>query len=1226
MKNEKDAKPDNPAELSAEDLLRFLAAIPEIWQERESLSSAAAASPEICPGPEWHLHLALDELEAEKAEELKAHSVACPACGERLSMSRMALEGNPSIEETAAIAELAAARPEWQRRMARDLAATPRRGRPILPFRLIPGPRWLAAGAAAALAILAGGLLWQRQLATPERQLARAYEESRTLELRVPDASFTAYRPGGHARGGAGDAEPAPLLDARAKLARELERSPKDGHWLELRARADVLEQRYDSAIELLERLMVDGPVTAELLTDTASAYYQRGLATGSQVDRSTALDELARADKLAPTDPVVLFNEAIVMEDRGQMMNAVEVWNRYITVERDAKWREEGKRKLAALEQTLNRLRTHASRVRRMLATPAAMDALAGNAKTLAALDEELSEYELDRLILAAFPEQEAAKPGSQSSSERARGSPCPASCVSSRGLLQAIGKSLEIEHRDFWLADLLPIQMDALTPAAAASYARGLRLLGQAMRNDVSDLPAEGARLASQAEASFREVQPSGPNREKLRAAVHVGQRRAAVESMFALQLQANFDACRTLGQRLRAEPQAEWDDARYPWIAGQERVTEKVCDDTPQTRGAGRALAAAALDTALSKRYRLLTARVRLRFANEASVAGDEETAEAYILGSLEDLYSGDSPAARVFPAIGTMGLVESQSNRSRAGESYLRETLRWAELGGFHGPAAQTRTILAEAQIKDGDWIGAEEQLRIAYAEGSPSSLGAPEGANFGAGEENLASAMLERGDLLSAAGYLDRAKNSLAHSSDIFLSRVDAVNRAQLALALGRADQSASLLESAIRLSEGSDVRRADRVDWAELGEQDHDAYAELAASWLAQGRPAESVLALWERFRLRSRGIPIAQCQGGALDCELPRLEAERRRLGGSILIGQILLLDRVLMYRMDSNGVRWSAKRIPRQTTLEAAQALELAVSSPRTSTETAARLGAGLASELLPELPPALPDNSSLLLEPDPNLANLCWPVLPAKIGPLGIAYPLAELRSILAPAAGRGGLLAASDRALVVGASFAGEGEPPLPEAMSEATHVDELLHAKQILLGERATAARVGAHLGSATIFHFAGHALQTRDGTELLLAAESPSDKTPWVDGKFLRQHPPRACRLAVLSACSTGTRQVAWSHPLENMVEAFASLGVPEVVATRWQIDSQASVPLIDAFYGGLANGDTPAMAMTSARRVQFGSSNYRNPYYWGAYYVTGREIDRPTGELHARR
>jgi CHAT domain-containing protein len=501
------------------------------------------------------------------------------------------------------------------------------------------------------------------------------------------------------------------------------------------------------------------------------------------------------------------------------------------------------------------------------------------------------------------------------------------------------------------------------------------------------------------------------------------------------------------------------------------------------------------------------------------------------------------------------------------------------------------------------------------------------LGKPEGANFAQAEEVLASATLESGDLSSAARYLNEAAKPMAVTSDIYLRKIDAINRGQLELALGQPNRSAGVLESAIRLSEGSDVRRSDRATSAEFGGQDRDAYAELAASWLAQGRSPESVLALWERFRLRSRGLPITQCRDEALDCELPRLLAEQRKLGGSVVIGQIVLLDRVLVFRMDSGSVHWKEKLIPRQRLLDAAQRLEQSISSPYTSAETAAKLGAGLAEALLPGLPSTLSGHDALLLEPDPQLGNLSWPVLPTAAGPLGLAYPLAEMRSVLAPELERGATAADfGARALVVGASVATEGEPPLPEAMSEATDVGRLLHAPEVLLGERATVARVGANLGSATIFHFAGHAVQTQSGTELLLAAASPGDKQPWVDGKFLTQHPPRACRLAVLSACATGARQAAWNHPLDSMVEMLASLGVPEVVATRWQIDSDASVPLVDAFYGELAKGDTPAMALTSARRVQFSNSRYRNPYYWGAYYVTGREVERPSGEFHAHR
>ncbi len=39
-------------------------------------------------------------------------------------------------------------------------------------------------------------------------------------------------------------------------------------------------------------------------------------------------------------------------------------------------------------------------------------------------------------------------------------------------------------------------------------------------------------------------------------------------------------------------------------------------------------------------------------------------------------------------------------------------------------------------------------------------------------------------------------------------------------------------------------------------------------------------------------------------------------------------------------------------------------------------------------------------------------------------------------------------------------------------------------------------------------------------------------------------------------------------------------------------------------------------------MALTSARRVESGKSLYANPYYWGAYYATGRETNIPDGRV----
>jgi len=1247
----------NSAEVSKEALLRFLNTVPRgSLRAGESVSAgmqtAMEDSPEItssdCPSAGSYMRLALGAVEGEAADKLLAHASVCEACGGHLSWRMAALEGDPSPEEVTAIAELAAAKADWQKEIARQLAATQARKMPILQRLGLGGHdsdsrpylRWGLAGAgiAAGLVAVATFFAWQRYLHAPEHLLAMAYTQSRTLELRIPGADFAGLTSGGRTRGTTGDNESAPLLEARAGLARDLARSPQDAHWLELQARADVLEDRYDSATDVLDRLISRGPVTPELLADAAAAYYQRGLVTGSELDRSTALDYLRRADELAPTNPVILFNEGIVMEDRGQMMNAVEVWDRYITVERDAKWAAEGKRRLAALEQTLNRLKSHESRINQMLATPEAMDALAGDAKRLAALDEELSSVQLDKILRIAYP----IMPDTANSNEagQARGSPCAPLCMAARRLLKATAHSLELQHHDFWLTDLVSADIDSLPAVNRVQFAQAIQDLGQAAREDQTGVAAEGARMALEARKLFLQLKAGAGANASFSTSAGAGEERAAVEYMFALQRHGEFSGCRAFAQQLRAEPSTHREASRYPWIEAVASVTEMVCDDTPETRDAGRKLELTALHLAEENNYQLLVMRIHMRVVANAQDAGDKETAERLTLATLRQLYSGDPPAIRIMNTIDAFLFIERDSPYAHEAELYLKEALAWYELAGNYADGSAVRVDLARAEMRIGATAEADHQLQIAYSESNLYGSGKSKQENFKWVETLMAESMLERRDTAGAKGFLDRAFVHMTNDSDTWELRMYAAARGQLELSQGHYDEAARILESYIQSSEGKDVRGGDRKTAAEYAEQDHDLYAELAAAWLAEGRSPESVLALWERFRQRSRGLPIQPRADHALDCEQTALLAEQHRLGSSLLIGQLVLMDRVLVYRADSQGVTWSEKRLPRQDVLDAAQTLERAVSSPYTSLQTAEQLGAHLSDALLPSIPADFQDspNAALLLEADPELQNLSWTVLPTPSGPLGLHYPLAEMRSILVDTAtaGDAGILTNSgigsgtgsgigDHALVVGASEAAQGEPPLPEALDEARSVDAYLRSPTLLLGNEATAAHLAQALGSASIFHFAGHAVRSGNGTELLLAASGSGDHNTSIDGAFLRQHRPRACRLAVLSACATGVREAAWNHPLQDIVETLGSLGVPEVVATRWQIDSEAAVPFMDSFYTSLSQGSSVAAALTSARRVQSKELLYSKPYYWAAYYVTGREITNLTGEFHAK-
>jgi CHAT domain-containing protein len=104
----------------------------------------------------------------------------------------------------------------------------------------------------------------------------------------------------------------------------------------------------------------------------------------------------------------------------------------------------------------------------------------------------------------------------------------------------------------------------------------------------------------------------------------------------------------------------------------------------------------------------------------------------------------------------------------------------------------------------------------------------------------------------------------------------------------------------------------------------------------------------------------------------------------------------------------------------------------------------------------------------------------------------------------------------------------------------------------------------------------------------------------------------LRKYPPKEARLVVFSACSTGKKEAAWNHGMGDIVATLASLGVPDVLATRWQIDSGSAVPMMSAFYSALSKGLTVPQALTAARQSIVRDPRYRHPYYWAAWYASG--------------
>lgn len=94
-------------------------------------------------------------------------------------------------------------------------------------------------------------------------------------------------------------------------------------------------------------------------------------------------------------------------------------------------------------------------------------------------------------------------------------------------------------------------------------------------------------------------------------------------------------------------------------------------------------------------------------------------------------------------------------------------------------------------------------------------------------------------------------------------------------------------------------------------------------------------------------------------------------------------------------------------------------------------------------------------------------------------------------------------------------------------------------------------------------------------------------------------------------QLAVLVACSSGSAQDGLLDT-SAVVHALLSGGVPQVIASQWDVSREKTNRLIGSVYGHLQSGELPARAMLAARREVFNTGNM-HPYYWAAFNLTGR-------------
>ena len=153
--------------------------------------------------------------------------------------------------------------------------------------------------------------------------------------------------------------------------------------------------------------------------------------------------------------------------------------------------------------------------------------------------------------------------------------------------------------------------------------------------------------------------------------------------------------------------------------------------------------------------------------------------------------------------------------------------------------------------------------------------------------------------------------------------------------------------------------------------------------------------------------------------------------------------------------------------------------------------------------------------------------------------------------------------------------------------------------------------------MSSNLDQYQILHFATHALLNEDHPELSSLVLSLFDEQGRHQDGYLRLRDiynlKLSAQLVVLSACETAVGKEVKGEGLISMVRAFMYSGTPQVLASLWKVDDDATAELMVEFYKQhLDAGLTPAEALRQAQIKQSQKKSKQSPYYWAAFQLQG--------------
>ncbi|MFN0167402.1 MAG: CHAT domain-containing protein [Bryobacteraceae bacterium] len=737
---------------------------------------------EDCPPDEmWAMAATAQTGEATSAALLD-HAAGCDRCGLLLRRAVDAFMADPTAEEQQTLVALASAKPEWKRDMAAQLTRRPSHAR-----------AWMAAAAAAVF--LVAGFWWTQRPRDPQQLLARAFEERRPFELRFPGADRTPVR----LERGEGN-RPASLLEVELMVANSPQSRQDDPAWLQIKARAELLQWKYEDAFANLRRAMEIQPDSPQFLSDLAMAHFERAERANRPEDYSAMVELLSKALAARPNEATWLFNRAIAYERLFLYEQAISDWERYLQVDASSKWSAEARERLEGLRKRKEQ-HDRGSRVRSF------------DSGEVAAQVPSRSEAVLETAWTEWLP-----------------ASVTPAAATQIAAALRSLAAAMSERHADQWLRDVLALPRN---PSTAQAVAR----LSAAIRMNLASTPSE-------AEAEAETARQMAAGAVSLEA-------RARLEQIYALRRMVQAKRCLDLTPELRRL----LDGRSYTWIETQLDIEEANCHQMAGDFEAARALIERAASRAKERQLPFLELRALGIAAFISTESGNTPAAWTRTVEGLRVYWEGGYPPVRGFQFYAEMTALAERREWWRAALAARQQAVRLISLTPNTAVEAMQRfglataaTAAGEAQLAASEFVRAEQLF--ASLKDTPANRAFRAYAELG-----LAGVELDRGDVSSARGRLSRLEPQVRAISNQLVRLRYLRTSGALQLRDGRGNEAESALDEARSIAAASRAALSgdrDRERWS----ADNDAvYRLLTELHLRSRNDPEAAWRIWRSYR-----------------------------------------------------------------------------------------------------------------------------------------------------------------------------------------------------------------------------------------------------------------------------------------------------------------------------------------------------------------------------------